>query len=181
MRTWTAAKKKVLSLWQTVLMHRYCHRSWGIKINYVTQLLAFQQTLPGGQLRLWVKLASVWARNQDGPKNLCRLASADSKSPESAVWPSRQCLPVLGSFLCCIPQLRWLLDLWSTPLLINWRLPMMGFSASRKGLSSALRWHLTILRWAGITYCTLTMGIMWLSTLIIHYLGLMTILLHIRR
>ena len=30
--------------------------------------------------------------------------SADSKNPESAVGSSRQCLPVLGSLLCCIPQ-----------------------------------------------------------------------------
>ena len=27
-------------------------------------------------------------------------------------------------------------------------------------------WHLTILRWAGMTYCTLTMDMMWLLTLI---------------
>ena len=42
---------------------------------------------------------------QDGPDNLCEPTSADSKNPESAVWSSRQCLPVLGSLLCCIPQL----------------------------------------------------------------------------
>ena len=30
--------------------------------------------------------------------------SADSKYPESAVGSSRQCLPVLDSLLCCIPQ-----------------------------------------------------------------------------
>ena len=40
----------------------------------------------------------------DGPDNLCELTSADSKYPESAIWSSRQCLPVLGSLLCCIPQ-----------------------------------------------------------------------------
>ena len=40
----------------------------------------------------------------DGPDNLCELTSADSKYPESAVGSSRQCLPVLGSLLCCIPQ-----------------------------------------------------------------------------
>ena len=55
-------------------------------------------------LSLWAKQASVWARNWDGPKNLCWPASADSKSPESAIWPSRQYLPVLGSFVQHIPQ-----------------------------------------------------------------------------
>ena len=45
MRTWIATKK-VFSLWQTAFMHR----SWSFKINYVTQLLAFQHTLPGGWL-----------------------------------------------------------------------------------------------------------------------------------
>ena len=48
MRAWTAPKKKGLSLWQTVFVHIYCHRSWSLKINYWTQLLAFQQTLLGG-------------------------------------------------------------------------------------------------------------------------------------
>ena len=51
---------------------------------------------------------------------------------------------------------------WVCRALISWRLPMVGFSASRKGLSSTLWWHLTILRWTGITHCTLTMDIMWL-------------------
>ena len=37
-------------------------------------------------------------------------------------------------------------------------------------------WHLTTLKW---TSCTLTMDIMWLLILIIHCLGLMTIVLHI--
>lgn len=41
----------------------------------------------------------------DRPDNLCEPASADSKSPESAVWSSTQCLPVLRSLLRCIPQL----------------------------------------------------------------------------
>ena len=50
MRAQTAPKKKGLSLWQTVFVHRYRDRSWSLKINYVTQLLAFQQTLPGGWL-----------------------------------------------------------------------------------------------------------------------------------
>ena len=50
MRAQTAPKKKGLSLWQTVFVHRYHDRSWSLKINYVTQLLAFQQTLPGGWL-----------------------------------------------------------------------------------------------------------------------------------
>ena len=50
MRMQTAPKKKGLSLWQTVFVRRYCDRSWSLKINYVTQRLAFQQTLPGGWL-----------------------------------------------------------------------------------------------------------------------------------
>jgi len=45
MRAWTAPKKKGLSLWQTVFIHRYCYRSWSLRNNYVTQLLALQQTL----------------------------------------------------------------------------------------------------------------------------------------
>ena len=47
--------------------------------------------------------------------------------------PSRQHLPVLGSFLPLI------YGSWSTPFLINWRFPMVSFSTSRKGLSSTLR------------------------------------------
>ena len=42
-------------------------------------------------------------------------------------------------------------------------------------------WHLPTLNWTGATLCTLTMDIMWLLILIIHYLGLMTISLHIRQ
>ena len=42
-------------------------------------------------------------------------------------------------------------------------------------------WCLTILRWTVVTLCTLTTDIMWLLTLIILCLGLMTLLLHIRR
>ena len=38
----------------------------------------------------------------DGPDNLCEPTYADSKNPESAIWSSRQCLPVLGSLLCSI-------------------------------------------------------------------------------
>ena len=41
MRAQTAPKKG-LSLWQTVFVHRYCHRPWSLRINYVTQLSAFQ-------------------------------------------------------------------------------------------------------------------------------------------
>ena len=41
MRAQTAPKKG-LSLWQTVFAHRYCHISWSLRINYVTQLSAFQ-------------------------------------------------------------------------------------------------------------------------------------------
>ena len=42
-------------------------------------------------------------------------------------------------------------------------------------------WHLTTLKWTGATLSTLTLDIMWLLILIIHCLGLMTILLHIRQ
>lgn len=41
---------------------------------------------------------------RDGPDNLCELTSADSRHPESAVWSSRQWLPVPASLLRCIPQ-----------------------------------------------------------------------------
>ena len=41
----------------------------------------------------------------DGPDNLCKPASTDSKNPGSAFLSSRQWLPVQGSLLCCIPQL----------------------------------------------------------------------------
>ena len=41
---------------------------------------------------------------QDGPDNLCKPTSADSKNTESAIWSSRQCHPVLGSLLCSISQ-----------------------------------------------------------------------------
>ena len=42
-------------------------------------------------------------------------------------------------------------------------------------------WHLTTLKWTDAILCTLTMDITWLLILIIHFLGLMTILLHIRQ
>ena len=42
MRARTAPKKKRLSLWQSVFVHRYCHRTQSLRINYVTQLSAFQ-------------------------------------------------------------------------------------------------------------------------------------------
>ena len=42
-----------------------------------------------------------------------------------------------------------------------------------------IRWHLPALKWTGATLCTLTMDITWLLILIIHCLGLMTIVLHI--
>ena len=42
MRARTAPKKKRLSLWQSVFVHRYCHRPQSLRINYVTQLSAFQ-------------------------------------------------------------------------------------------------------------------------------------------
>ena len=41
-------KKKaggIMSLWQTVFVHKYCYRSWNLRINYLTQLSVFQQTL----------------------------------------------------------------------------------------------------------------------------------------
>ena len=76
---------------------------------YVTQHLAFQQTLQNIQEvnswpSLWVKQATLLARNWDGPKNLCGLVSADSEIPESATQYSRQCPPTLGTFLYYIPQ-----------------------------------------------------------------------------
>ena len=40
----------------------------------------------------------------DRVDNLCGPAYIDSKNPESAIWLSRQCLPVLCSFLYHIPQ-----------------------------------------------------------------------------
>ena len=46
---------------------------------------------------------------------------------------------------------------------------------------SLIWWHLAILRWTRVTLCTLTMDIMWLSTLIVQYLDLMSVLLHIRK
>ena len=80
MRAQTAPKKKGLSLWQTFFVHRYCHSSWSLKINYVTQLLAFQRSWPN----LWVKQAAVWARSHQGPENLGELASADPQNPKPA-------------------------------------------------------------------------------------------------
>ena len=59
----------------------------------------------------------------DGPDNLCEPTSADSKSPESVIWFTRQCLPVVGSLLLCIPQLVWVQSLQSTPLFIMEDLP----------------------------------------------------------
>ena len=38
MRARTGPKKKGLSLWQTIFVHRYCHRSWSLRINYMIQL-----------------------------------------------------------------------------------------------------------------------------------------------
>ena len=49
-------------------------------------------------------LSMLWLYFSDGPDNQCMLTSADSKGPKSAIWPSRQCLPVLGSLLHCLPQ-----------------------------------------------------------------------------
>ena len=116
MKTQTASKKKELSLWQTVFEHRYCHRSWSLKINYDSafSLLNRHYLKVNSWPSLWVKQASVWATNWDGPENIRGLASADSKSTESAIWPSGQRLPVLPSFPCHIPQSTELLGLQST-------------------------------------------------------------------
>ena len=46
---------------------------------------------------------------------------------------------------------------------------------------SLIWWHLAILKWTGVTLCTLTMAIMWLSTLIVQHLDLMSILLNIKK
>ena len=84
----------------------HCHRSWSLKINYVTQLSAFQpphplKALHGGFLCF---------------KERTFFSSANTFTNNNHVWH----------------------------LFLIW-------------------WHLTILRWTGITYCTLTMDIMWLN------------------
>ena len=84
----------------------HCHRSWSLKINYVTQLLAFQ---PRHQL-----------------KALC------------------------GGFLCFKERTFFSSGNTFTNNNHVWHLFLIW-------------WHLTILRWTGITYCTLTMDIMWLN------------------
>ena len=101
MRTQTAPKKKELSVWQTAFVHWYCHRSWSLKLNYDSDFSLFNRHYweVNSWPSLWVKQASVWARNRGGPENIRGLASADSKSTESNIWPSRQQLPVLGSLL----------------------------------------------------------------------------------
>ena len=124
-RARTAPKKKGLSLRQTVFVHRYCHRSWSPRINYVTQLLPFQQTLrkfweltpdPASDLekplfepRTEVLIKTLGSGGQhiepfwEGSYYMGLLLLIP-KSPEPAIWPSRQCLPLLGSFLHCITQ-----------------------------------------------------------------------------
>ena len=124
-RARTAPKKKGLSLRQTVFVHRHCHRSWSLRINYVTQLLPFQQTLrkfweltpdPASDLekplfepRTEVLIKTLGSGGQhieplwEGSYYMGLLLLIP-KSPEPAIWPSRQRLPVLGSFLHCITQ-----------------------------------------------------------------------------
>ena len=82
MRAQTTPKKKGLSLWWTVFVHRYCHRA--LKLTMWLSFLLFNRHYQevNSWPRLWVKLAAVWARNQDGTENPGGLASVDSKSPE---------------------------------------------------------------------------------------------------
>ena len=108
MRAQTAPKKG-LSLWQTVFVHRYCHRPWSLRINYVTQLSAFQ---PPHQLKA---SHGGFLHFKEGTF----FNSANTFTNDN--------------------HMQRLFLVW---------------------------WHLTILRWTGITYCTLTMNIMWLLILI---------------
>ena len=81
----------------------------GYAVVIAEQVLEAKISPPGNQYSVSGACGSdpssrVKQRAVDGPDNLCELTSADSKYPESAVGSSRQCLPVLGSLLCCIPQ-----------------------------------------------------------------------------
>ena len=89
------------------------------------------------------------------------------------------------------------LTAWSVEhsLLINGRLPMVDISTSRKFFLQVCEYlwqqsyvmplfiwrHITVIKSTGATCCTLTMDIMWLLILLIHFLCSMKILLHIRQ
>ena len=117
----------------------------------------------------------------NGPNNPCELTSADSKYPESAIWSSRQCLPVLGS----TPTLRSTIGLTAGSVehspLHQWKAFHGGhlhfkertFSKSVNTFDNYMQclffiwWDLPTLKWTGATLCTLTMDIMWLLILIL--------------
>ena len=81
-------------------------RKAGYAVVTAEQVLEAKSLPQGTSAQLAELVALTWAlelRAADGPDNLCE-STADSKNPESAVWSSRQCLPILGSLLFCIPQ-----------------------------------------------------------------------------
>ena len=162
MRAWIAPyspTKRGLSLWQTVFVHRYCHRSWSLKINDVTQLSA-------------LRCDSAFSFSTDIIERLTPDPAFESKKPLFEprmemglriyvglllLTPKVPSLPFNSedtAFLSWAPSYtafhNWH-NCWVCRALISWRLPMVGFSASRKGLSSPLWWHLTMLRWTDIT------------------------------
>ena len=79
-------------LWQTIFVHQYCHRSWSLRIYYVTQLSILQQTL-----------RELWQVTPD-PVSKIGLIARSAK--------------------CSLHH--------------HWRLHVVGFSDSRKRLSSAI-------------------------------------------
>ena len=83
-------KKKGLSLWQTGFVHRYCHRSWSLKINYVTPDVS-----TGTIGRLTTGPAFESNKLLSEPETKAGLASADPKAlslpfdPQDNVFLSR--------------------------------------------------------------------------------------------
>ena len=121
----------------------------------------------------------------DGPDNLCEPTSADSRNPESALWSSRQCLPVLGSLLCCIPQSCLTAGSAEHSPLHQWKASHDGYLHFKENTFSKsantfdnnhmwclffVRWYLTTLEWTGVILCTLTMDITRLLFLIVLFL-----------
>ena len=71
---------------------------------------------------------------------------------------------------------------WTSPLQGKGFLQVCKYLWQQSHVMPLLHWwHLTTLEWIDATLCTLIMDITWLLILIIHCLGLMTILLHIRQ
>ena len=81
MRAQTAPEKEDLSTFECIYGRLFLHRDIVIDpealelTSYATQLSAFQQALaelPGGDswASLWVKQASIWARNKGPDKNI---------------------------------------------------------------------------------------------------------------